>query len=207
MRGKEKAREECSCLTVLIGCSCVVTGNFHSHSSTRWASLTWSRCLSLCQSSFVNHYHTERERDMKTHTHSHTHFYKVQYNWNNLLRKDTPKMREIKWLVLDQALSLMQDYRLDTVTHAHNHTCTCTLIHWYVHMRSARPSLGTQRQTPELLQIQIRTHRQMCTAWTLTLNVQNSEKRVSHKVTLFGLFLYCNKHTPPPLSAEKIIPE
>lgn len=60
----------------------------------------------------------------ETQTHTHTHFYKIQYNWNNLLWENKTKMREIKWLAWDQAHSVMQDYRLDTVTHTHGDTKT-----------------------------------------------------------------------------------
>lgn len=36
-----------------------------------------------------------------------------------------PEMRKIKWLAWDQAHSLMQDYRLNTVTHTFTQMCAC----------------------------------------------------------------------------------
>lgn len=48
-----------------------------------------------------------------------------------------PEMRKIKWLAWDQAHSLMQDYRLDTVTHTFTQMCACahhsTLLSLAIH--------------------------------------------------------------------------
>ncbi len=49
-------------------------------------------------------------------------------------------MREIKRLAQDQAHSLMQDYRLNTVTHRHTHTHTHLHPHTRVRICSARRS-------------------------------------------------------------------
>lgn len=81
-------------------------------------------------------------------------------------------MREIKRLAKDQAQSLMQDYRLNTATHAHKHTHTHTLVHRPVHMCSARLSSATHHmQMPAFLQIQTRMPGQIYTAHILTLPV------------------------------------
>lgn len=88
--------------------------------STVILALAGSLSLSLDVSVSARHLLSMPHRD----TNTHTHFYKIQYNWNNLLWENKTKMREIKWLAWDQAHSVMQDYRLDTVTHTHGDTKT-----------------------------------------------------------------------------------
>lgn len=133
---KERKRLEHVALRMFaqIGRSCIVTGNFHCHSSTRWPPLSFSLpspSFSMSQSFTVVfcQCHTD------THTHTHTHICtKRQFNWNNLPWQDMPKMREIKRLAQDQAHSLMQDYRLNTMartnslTHTRTQTCVYVLL-------------------------------------------------------------------------------
>lgn len=111
--------------------------------STVILALAESLSLSLDVSVSASHLLSMPHRD----TNTHIHFYKIQYNWNNLLWEDKTKMREIKWLAWDQAHSLMQDYRLDTVTHTRRHKSTHIFTHSYTDVCICAPFHYAQQLT------------------------------------------------------------
>lgn len=126
MRKKGKESEVCRCLAV---CSNRLFSCSHwefPQSFLHWLGLSHSVLMSQSLLIIFCQCHTK--------TQMHKHFYKIQYNCINLLWENKTKIREIKWLAWDQAHSVMQDYRLDTVTHAHRDTKTHIYLHTHTQM-------------------------------------------------------------------------